>query len=167
APSSSSPAAGGPVREWSAGQYSAVYCTDYPQAFDMRASLAVRQAQYQAAVEALSDDTFAPFSVQEWTTSPVAEFDDCLHWPAPVRDDPPITPAPRAPPLGFPGPPRASTAGPADPAGAGPVGRARHPDPLDRRRHRGQAAGPVGPLGPGRGTPSCGRPCPPPPARQT
>ncbi|HYN18780.1 MAG TPA: alpha/beta fold hydrolase [Actinomycetes bacterium] len=82
---------GGPVREWSAGQYSAVYCTDYPQAFDMRAPLAVRQAQYEAAVDALPDGTFAPFTVEEWATSPVAEFDDCLHWPAPVRDDPPIT----------------------------------------------------------------------------
>ena len=34
---------------------------------------------------------FAPFTVEEWTTSPVAEFDDCLHWPSPVRYDPPIT----------------------------------------------------------------------------
>jgi pimeloyl-ACP methyl ester carboxylesterase len=85
---------GGPVAEWSAGQYSAVSCTDYPQAFDMRAPLAVRQAQYQVAVDVLPDDTFAPFSVEEWATSPVAEFDDCLHWPAPVRNDPPITQAP-------------------------------------------------------------------------
>jgi len=85
---------GGPVREWSAGQYTAVSCTDYPQAFDMRAPLAVRQAQYNAAVDALPDDVYAPFTVQEWTTSPVAEFDDCLHWPAPVRNDPPITQAP-------------------------------------------------------------------------
>src|SRR5918999_1163990 len=85
---------GGPVREWSAGQYSAVYCTDYPQAFDMRAPVAVRQAQYEAATDGLADDTFAPFTVEEWTTSPVAEFDDCLHWPAPVRNDPPITQRP-------------------------------------------------------------------------
>jgi pimeloyl-ACP methyl ester carboxylesterase len=85
---------GGPVREWSAGHYSSVYCTDYPQAFDMRAPTAVRQAQYRAAVDALPDDTFAPFTVEEWTTSPVAEFDDCLYWPAPVRNDPPITQRP-------------------------------------------------------------------------
>jgi hypothetical protein len=82
---------GGPAREWSAGQYSSVSCTDYPQAFDMRAPVADREAQYKAAVAALADDTFAPFTVEEWTTSPVAEFDDCTHWPAPVRDDPPIT----------------------------------------------------------------------------
>src|SRR5829696_2388056 len=87
---------GGPVREWSAGQYTAVSCTDYPQAFDMRAPEPVRQAQYRAAVDALAHDTFAPFTVQEWTTSPVAEFDDCIRWPAPVRHDPPIG---RRPPL--------------------------------------------------------------------
>ena len=82
---------GGPVAEWSAGQYVAVGCTDYPQPFDMRASPAVRRAQYEAAAGALPEEVFAPFTVQEWTTSPVAEFDDCLNWPAPVRDDPPIT----------------------------------------------------------------------------
>src|SRR4029453_11655373 len=36
-------------------------------------------------------DVFAPFTVREWTTSPVAEFDDCVNWPSPVRSDPPIT----------------------------------------------------------------------------
>ena len=85
---------GGPVREWSAGQYTAVYCTDYPEAFDMRAPPAVRRAQYQAAVDTLPDGVFAPFTVEEWTTSPVAEFDDCVNWPSPVRDDPPITTRP-------------------------------------------------------------------------
>ena len=82
---------GGPVAEWSAGQYVAVGCTDYPQAFDMRASPAARRAQYEAAADALPGDVFAPFTVTEWTTSPVAEFDDCADWPAPVRDDPPVT----------------------------------------------------------------------------
>src|SRR5512132_3364357 len=82
---------GGPLAEWSAGQYVAVGCTDYPQPFDMRASPAVRRAQYEAAADALPEEVFAPFTVQEWTTSPVAEFDDCVNWPAPVRDDPPIT----------------------------------------------------------------------------
>ncbi|HWD43338.1 MAG TPA: alpha/beta fold hydrolase [Actinomycetota bacterium] len=94
---------GGPVREWSAGNYIAVTCADYPQAFDMRAPEAVRRAQYLAAVAALPDDVFAPFTVEEWTTSPVAEFDDCVRWPAPVRDDPPI-PSSGAPPRGSPDP---------------------------------------------------------------
>jgi pimeloyl-ACP methyl ester carboxylesterase len=85
---------GGPVAEWSAGQYAAVSCTDYPQAFDLRAPPAVRRAQYEAAADALPDDVFAPFTVEEWTSSPVAEFDDCVNWPAPVRHDPPITSVP-------------------------------------------------------------------------
>ena len=82
---------GGPAREWSAGSYVAVGCTDYPQAFDLRAPPAVRRAQYRAAVAALPGDVFAPFTVREWTTSPVAELDDCIGWPAPVRQDPPVT----------------------------------------------------------------------------
>jgi pimeloyl-ACP methyl ester carboxylesterase len=84
----------GPVEEFSAGLYVAVTCTDYPQAFDLRAPPAVRDAQYAAALNALPDDVFAPFTVREWATSPVAEFEDCRRWPAPVRDDPPITTAP-------------------------------------------------------------------------
>jgi pimeloyl-ACP methyl ester carboxylesterase len=95
---------GGPVPEWSAGQYVAVSCTDYPQAFDMRAPPAVRRAQYEAAAGALPTDVFAPFTVEEWTTSPVAEFDDCVDWPVPVRHDPPITRSTGAPPWGSPDP---------------------------------------------------------------
>src|SRR5512132_468815 len=93
---------GGPVLEWSAGQYVAVSCTDYPQAFDMRAPPAVRRAQYEAA--ALPEGVFAPFNVEEWTTSPVAEFDDCIAWPAPVRQVPPIARSSGAPPWGSPDP---------------------------------------------------------------
>jgi hypothetical protein len=54
----------------------------------------VRRAQYEAAAGALPDDVYAPFTVEEWTTSPVAEFDDCVNWPSPVRSDPPITERP-------------------------------------------------------------------------
>jgi len=89
-----STAGGGPVREWSAGLYAAVSCTDYPQAFDLRAPPGVRRAQYEAAVDGLPGDVFAPFRVEEWTTSPVAEFKDCVGWPAPVRDDPAIATSP-------------------------------------------------------------------------
>jgi TAP-like protein len=45
-------------------------------------------------VGGLPDDLYAPFTVEEWTTSPVAEFDDCVNWPSPVRSDPPITSRP-------------------------------------------------------------------------
>jgi pimeloyl-ACP methyl ester carboxylesterase len=85
---------GGPVREWSAGLYAAVSCSDYPQAFDMDAPPVVRRDQYGVALDALHDDVFAPFTVAEWTTSPVAEFDACLGWPAPTRDDPPVAGSP-------------------------------------------------------------------------
>ncbi|HZA81052.1 MAG TPA: alpha/beta fold hydrolase [Actinomycetes bacterium] len=85
---------GGPVREWSAGLYAAVSCTDYPQAFDMGAPPALRRAQYAAALDALPGDVFAPFTVGEWTTSPVAEFDACLGWPSPLHHDPPIATSP-------------------------------------------------------------------------
>jgi pimeloyl-ACP methyl ester carboxylesterase len=84
----------GPVAEFSAGLYVAVACNDYPQAFDMRAAPATRRAQYAAAVAALPGDAFAPFTVQEWVTSPIEEFDACLGWPSPVRDDPPIVARP-------------------------------------------------------------------------
>jgi pimeloyl-ACP methyl ester carboxylesterase len=87
---------GGPAKEWSNGLYAAVSCTDYPQAYDMDAPPATRRAQYEAALAALPDDVFAPFRVREWVTSPVEEFDACLDWPSPVRDDPPIA---KAPPL--------------------------------------------------------------------
>jgi pimeloyl-ACP methyl ester carboxylesterase len=95
---------GGPVLEWSAGEYVAVSCTDYPQAFDMRAPPAVRRVQYEATTGALPTDVFAPFTIKEWTTSPVAEFDDCVSWPAPVRHDPPIIRSTGAPPWGSPDP---------------------------------------------------------------
>jgi hypothetical protein len=92
-----------PVAEFSAGLYIAVYCNDYPQAFDMAATPATRRAQYAASVAALPDDAFAPFTVQEWVTSPIEEFDGCLGWPPPLRPDPPIVPrSSGAPPWGSP-----------------------------------------------------------------
>jgi hypothetical protein len=56
--------------------------------------------------------------------------DDRPHWPAPVRNDPPITQTPPLVPPNVPAPVL-------PPAG-------RHPDQLDRRRHRGRGK-PVGP----------------------
>ncbi|MEO3859581.1 hypothetical protein [Acrocarpospora sp. B8E8] len=42
---------------------------------------------------------FAPFTVEEWTTSGAEEFDSCLKWPKPAADDPPIVSGtPIAPP---------------------------------------------------------------------
>lgn len=85
--------------EFSAGLYEANACNDYPQPFSYNGNYGYRQAQYQAAVGALPADQFAPFTVAEWTTSPVEEFNSCLRWPKPTVDDPPIVSGtPIAPP---------------------------------------------------------------------
>ncbi len=83
---------GGDVRDYSEGLYLAVTCHDYPQAWDVNASFAVRRAQWEASRAALPPDTFAPFTTVEWTTLPIEGLDACLEWPAPPRDDPPIVP---------------------------------------------------------------------------
>ncbi len=89
----------GPFREFSAGLYVANSCNDYVQAFSYAGTFAQRRAQYNAAVDALPDNMFAPFTVQEWVSNPSEEFDACLRWPAPVVDDPPIVGGtPLAPP---------------------------------------------------------------------
>lgn len=80
---------GDPV-EFSAGLYVANVCNDYVQAFSYNGTHAQRLAQYQSAVAALPSNAFAPFTVSEWVTSPIEEFDSCLNWPAPASDDPPI-----------------------------------------------------------------------------
>ncbi|MDX6376897.1 MAG: hypothetical protein QOE98_1200 [Gaiellaceae bacterium] len=83
---------GGDVRDYSEGLYLAVTCHDYPQAWDVNASFAVRKAQWEATRAALPADTFAPFTTVEWTTLPIEGLDGCLQWPAPPRNDPPIVP---------------------------------------------------------------------------
>ncbi len=80
----------GPVKEFSAGLYVADSCNDYPQPFSYAGAYAQRHAQYQSAVAGLPANSFAPFTVAEWTTNSAEEFDACLRWPAPQVDDPPI-----------------------------------------------------------------------------
>jgi hypothetical protein len=82
----------GDVRDFSEGLYLAVTCHDYPQAWDVNASFAVRRQQWEAGRAALPADTFAPFTTVEWTTLPIEGLDACLEWPAPPRNDPPIVP---------------------------------------------------------------------------
>ena len=82
----------GDVRDFSEGLYLAVTCHDYPQAWDVNASFAVRRQQWAVSRAALPPDTFAPFTTVEWTTLPIEGLDACLEWPAPPRDDPPIAP---------------------------------------------------------------------------
>ncbi len=93
---------GGAVSEFSSGLYAANSCNDYPQAFSYSGTNAQRLAQYAAAVAALPSGMFAPFTVDEWVTSPAEEFDACLKWPAPVVDDAPITTGPPLAPATLP-----------------------------------------------------------------
>jgi pimeloyl-ACP methyl ester carboxylesterase len=88
----------GAYKDFSAGLYEAVSCSDYPAPFNYADSDAQRQAEYNAARTALPNNEFAPFTIHEWTTNSDEEFDSCLDWPAPVNNDPPIvTPPPYAP----------------------------------------------------------------------
>ena len=80
---------------YSDGLYLAVACTDYPQLFDMRASVATRRQQLATAERDLPADTFAPFTTAEWVSVlPYTEtYTGCLTWPAPThRPDPPVPP---------------------------------------------------------------------------
>ncbi|MGF1667443.1 MAG: alpha/beta hydrolase [Acidimicrobiia bacterium] len=76
----------GPVEEFSQGQYTAVVCNDYPQLWDIASPIETRPAQYDGSVVALraSDpDAFAPFTVDDWLSSPWVEYQSCINWPAP------------------------------------------------------------------------------------
>lgn len=83
----------GPAASYSDGLYFAVACTDYPQLFDMRATPAKRQSQYDEAVGKAKPSTFAPFTTAEWTgmLDYTETFAGCLTWPSPVgRVEPPV-----------------------------------------------------------------------------
>ncbi len=87
------PGDSGAVRSYSQGLADAVSCNDYGQLYDMTASADERAAQYREAVAKLArdePDSFAPFSVAEWTTEPTEEYDSCLEWPVPVHPAPPL-----------------------------------------------------------------------------
>ncbi|HEY1330424.1 MAG TPA: alpha/beta fold hydrolase [Actinomycetota bacterium] len=85
----------GSPRDFTEGLYAAVTCHDYPHPFDMGASFSQRAVQYQNSVAMLAKDdpsAFGPFTVQEWTTAPLEEFDYCLNWPNAPHADPPMPP---------------------------------------------------------------------------
>ena len=87
-----------PLPEFSDGLYFAVGCTDYVQLFSRTAPPAVRARQYRAALRREPKDTFAPFSLTQWTSLDqyTEAYSACLRWPAPSRLVPPIV---RKPPL--------------------------------------------------------------------
>jgi pimeloyl-ACP methyl ester carboxylesterase len=71
---------------YSAGEYVAVSCQDYPRLYDLRSTPAQRQTQYTAAVNAriaTKPDTYGPFSIQEYVDSYWSETALCLDWPTP------------------------------------------------------------------------------------
>ena len=77
---------GWPVETYSVGHAVAVPCTDYPQLYDMTATSAERVRQFAAAVAALPDDFFAPFTRDDWLGNPIQDYDQCVHWPAPTHE---------------------------------------------------------------------------------
>jgi pimeloyl-ACP methyl ester carboxylesterase len=86
---------GGPIKAYSQGLADAVGCNDYPQAYDMFDPPAARANQYQQAITDLENSdpgAFAPFTVQEWITSPIEDYDSCLKWPVPNHYVPPMPP---------------------------------------------------------------------------
>jgi pimeloyl-ACP methyl ester carboxylesterase len=87
-----------PLPEFSDGLYFAVACTDYVQLFSRTASAATRARQYRTALRREPSNTFAPFSVAQWTQLDqyTEAYSACLKWPKPTRLFPPIT---RRPPL--------------------------------------------------------------------
>jgi pimeloyl-ACP methyl ester carboxylesterase len=84
------------ARIFSEGDSWARFCTDHPMAWDKNAPLATRQQQWQAAVAALPQDRFSPFSIEGWLSpfpsGPIGPDDGCMAWPAPTGDVAPPVP---------------------------------------------------------------------------
>jgi pimeloyl-ACP methyl ester carboxylesterase len=75
--------------EYSEGQATAVSCLDYPQMFDLRASLDQRRVQYADAISAMQQrrpGIYAPFSIKEYLRAGWSTPQMCLQWPEPQRE---------------------------------------------------------------------------------
>ncbi len=81
---------------YTAGEYAAVICNDYPQLWDVSLPPSrQRDAQYRNAVRALRQDeptAFDPFRIDDWIDSGWGEARTCIGWPAPT--DPVLPEAP-------------------------------------------------------------------------
>ena len=86
----------GPPVDYSAGEYAAVICSDYPQLWDVAAEPGqAREAQYAAALRALRTTqprTFDPFRIDDWVDSGWGEARTCIGWPSPTDPVPPEVP---------------------------------------------------------------------------
>jgi pimeloyl-ACP methyl ester carboxylesterase len=89
---SKSYAGGNPV-DYSAGQYIAVICSDYPQLWDVSLPPGPqRRQQYRDAVADVTatDSTgFDPFRADDWIKSGWVEPKTCINWPSPTKPLPP------------------------------------------------------------------------------
>jgi TAP-like protein len=81
---------------FSDGLFFAVSCTDYVQLFRRTAAPAARARQYAAALAAEPPETFAPFTVAQWTAMDqyTEAYSACLDWPTPARLVRPVTARP-------------------------------------------------------------------------
>ena len=81
----------GSAKVYSAGQDAAVICRDYPEPFDVTASVAVRESQYEAAKKQLSPTTFGIFSKAEWLDAyELGGSGGCTDWVSLPVFDPPL-----------------------------------------------------------------------------
>jgi pimeloyl-ACP methyl ester carboxylesterase len=76
------PGDNGDVNFYSQAANSATYCLDNPWPWSPNAPLAVRKAQWTAAVQRTPDAPFAPFRAEEIMFSLYGLADFCLPWPA-------------------------------------------------------------------------------------
>lgn len=91
--------AGSPTRQFSAGLFLAVSCTDYPQLYNMTSPVPARvaqRAQSFALQRQTAPDIYAPFTLNEFAAMPlgISVLDLCLRWPAPSATYPPGQPVP-------------------------------------------------------------------------
>src|SRR4051812_11590981 len=90
---------------FSNGDNAARFCIDQEPTWDKSASPAARRLQFDAARATLAPGSFAPFSVEAWTSEPPVGLqpDPCIAWPAPRPGTLPAVPAgavfPRVPVL--------------------------------------------------------------------
>jgi pimeloyl-ACP methyl ester carboxylesterase len=81
----------GNIHTYSEGLATATGCNDYPQLWDLDASMAERVAQYRTALDLLrrdDPDAFAPFAIDDWVVSSATLFTSCIRWPAPTQHVP-------------------------------------------------------------------------------
>ncbi len=87
-----------PPNQDSEGLYLAVACHDYPQLFNLKDPISVRERKYAAAQKTLPRGTFFPFTTAECLSldANTETYSACLKWPRPTLGPPPIN---RKPPL--------------------------------------------------------------------